>query len=58
MSDATAEVLAQAAATIREAARVHKRAEAQHRRHARELMQQLDRLRAICAEHDITLKTT
>lgn len=53
---ATADVLAQAASALRTAARSHKRLEAQHRRQARDLMQQLDRLRVDCEELGITIQ--
>lgn len=50
------EVLARAAQTIYDAARAHKRAEAQHRRQARDLMRQLDQLRRELASRGIQLE--
>ena len=51
----TARALAEAAHGLREAARVHKRAEAANRRQARELMELLSRLRAECERAGIRL---
>lgn len=51
----TKTALDQAAEALQESARTHKRAEFQHRKQARELMRQLDRLRAECAARGIQL---
>lgn len=52
----TATLIVGAAQTIHSAARAHKQAEAQHRRQARQLMRQLDQLRAECAAHGIAFE--
>lgn len=55
-SDATAAVAAEAAHTIREAARSHKRLAAHHRREAQTLMQRLADLRTQCAKAGIHIE--
>jgi len=55
MDEAVTAVLAKTAVNLREAARDHKLREGQHRKRARELMQQLDLLRVFCADRGIEL---
>ena len=50
--------LNRAAETLHAEARAHKRAEAQHRRRARDLMRQLEQLRIEAAASGITLTVT
>lgn len=55
MSDQTATALAEAAAALHRAARMHKHSEFEHRRQAKALNQQLERLEAECARLGIKL---
>ena len=55
MSDLTATALAQAARSLDEAARMHKRSEFAHRRQAQRLRQQLALIEAECARLGIRL---
>lgn len=52
---ALAQAASAAAQQLQESARSHKRSEFHHRRQARDLQRQLALLRAVCAEHGITL---
>jgi hypothetical protein len=56
VADATATALAEAARTIHAQARDHKRAEAEHRRKARALMQKLELIRRECERLGIDLR--
>lgn len=57
-NEAVTAALAEAADTLRDAARDHKRAEGQHRKRSRELMRKHEELRRVCAEHGIQLEST
>jgi len=54
-SEGVTAALQGAAQALHNSARSHKRAEGQHRRQARDLQRQLDRLRATAAAYGITL---
>jgi hypothetical protein len=55
-NDAATALLAQAASGIHRAARYHKRESQRHRRLARELAQEYDRLRAQCSQLGIAIE--
>lgn len=58
MEDNAAIALAQAASTIYAAARSHKRLEAMHRKQARELMAELDRVKDACERAGVRIEIT
>jgi len=58
MADNAAIALAKAASTIYAAARSHKRLEAMHRKHARELMAELERVKDECERAGVHIEIT